>query len=424
MRKRVGTMAVKYGAYLVLPLKYEKDGILTGALEADCIAQPVTTMDLSENVKNMLRGQGEQSVGQTYRLPRERLLEQLCGGAPFSRCRVTDEGMDYSFDLLDSYVYVFHTRIAFLCLGVAFSDMQTLYAICNPGYADNDSAFVWLDGTGAAHEFSLGPWLESLCARWGLGKFHDGPGSMLLEAYTFILALTDRRFTTLEQLRQVTFNLHQMQDIGTPVEDDSEEDIRYVYAVKNPTLQAYRWGCCVASQTISYVVTDPALDFQPEMDTQAADGLPLVMLALYEKYTCLRFTQLIAQPETRKLKPMQELKRLMLRFQAFGTVAPANLSRWNNVKQIYAYLLEVCDTANAVEDIGTKVEILAQQQQELQNKRTERVVNLITVFGIVGIIGSVQGIVSALTDASQLMWGITGLTAAVLAVCFGLALRK
>lgn len=416
-------MAVKYGAYLVLPLKYEKDG-LTAALKTDCIPQPVTTMDLSENVKNMLRGQGDQSVGQTYRLPRERLLEMLCPGQAFSRCRVTDGGTDYAFDLQDSYVYVFHTRIAFLCLGVTFSDMQTLYTICNPGYADNDSDYVWVDTQEQAHPFSLGTWLEEVCARWGMHKFHDGPGSILLEAYTYILAVTDNRFTTLEQLQQVTFNLHQMQDIQLPVEDDSEADIRYVYAVKNPALKAYRWGCCVASQTISYVVTDPALELLPELQTQAADGMPLVMLALYEKYTCLRFTQLIAQPETRQMKPMQELKALMLRFQAFGTVAPANLSRWNNVKQIYAYLLEVCDTANAVEDIGTKVEILAQQQQEIQSKRTERVVNLITVFGIIGIIGSVQGIVSALTDASMLMWSITGLTAALLAVCFGLALRK
>ena len=417
-------MAVKYGAYLMLPLKYEKDGLRAAALETDCVPQPITTMDLGENVKNMLRGQGDQSVGQTYRLPRERLLTLLCGGGSYSRCLVTDGGVDYAFDLQDSFVYVFHTRVAFLCLGITFSDMQTLYTLCNPGYADNDSDYAWMDTQEQAHPFRLGTWLEEVCARWGMRKFHDGPGSILLEYYTYILAVTDSRFTTLEQLRQVTFNLHQMQDIETPMEDGSEADIRYVYAVKNPALQAYRWGCCVASQTISYVVTDPALDLLPEMQTQAADGMPLVMLALYEKYTCLRFTQLIAQPETRQPKPMQELKSLMLRFQAFGTVAPANLSRWNNVKQIYGYLLEVCDTANAVEDIGTKVEILAQQQQELQSKRSERVVNLITAFGIIGIIGSVQGIVSALTEASTLMWSITGLTAALLAVCFGLALRK
>ena len=255
-------------------------------------------------------------------------------------------------------------------------------------------------------------------------KFFDGPGSILLEAYSYILALTDQYFPTLDDLRRVTFNLHRMQNIQTPSQEESEADIRYVYAVKNPDRDAYRWGCCVASQTISYVVADPGLDFQPEMDTQAADGMPLVLLALYEKYTCLRFTELIAKPENRKLKTMRELKALMLRFRAFGTVAPANLSRWNNVKQIYGYLLEVCDTGTAVEDIGTKVEIVAEQQQEIQNKRTERVVNLITAFGAVGIVSSVQAIVQLLTDGGQLMWSVTLLTTAIMTLCFGIALRK
>jgi len=416
-------MGVKYGAYLILPLKYEEGELRLSNLEHDCHRFSVTTMDLSETVKSMLRSDDELSVGHTHKLSRETLLNKL-PGEEAQTFRVTSEGMSYTFRLLDSYLYVFHTRIAFLCLGVSFSDMQALYAICNPGHAENDSQFSWVGKEGTAHDLSFGLWLEELCGSWGLRKFFDGPASILLEDYTYILALTEKPFDTLEQLRQITFNLHQMQDIQTPVEDDSEEDIRYVYAVKNPNLGAYRWGCCIASQTISYAVADPALDFQPEMDTQAADGIPLVMLALYERYTCLRFTELIAQPDMQTMKSMQQLKQLMLRFQAFGTVAPANLSRWNNVKQIYAYLLEVFAAADAVEDISLKIDILAEQQQLIQSRRNERVVNLITIFGLVGIIASVQDIVSSLMGADNLMWSITMLTAGVLAVCCGLAMRK
>ena len=140
--------------------------------------------------------------------------------------------------------------------------------------------------------------------------------------------------------RRLPFNLHKMMPIDAPIEDMSEEDIRYVYAVKHQTFNTYRWGCCVASQTISYVVADEAMDFATERDTQADDGLPVVLLSLYEKYTCLRFTELITHLDKGQIK---HLKNLMLKFQAFGTVAPANLSRWHNVKQIYAHLLEVND---------------------------------------------------------------------------------
>ena len=72
----------------------------------------------------------------------------------------------------------------------------------------------------------------------------------------------------------------------------------------------------------------------------------------------------------------------------------------------------------------TDICILAEQQQLIQSRRNERVVNLITIFGLVGIIASVQDIVSSLMGADNLMWSITMLTAGVLAVCCGLAMRK
>ena len=114
----------------------------------------------------------------------------------------------------------------------------------------------------------------------------------------------------------------------------------------------------------------------------------------------------------------------MLKFQAFGTVTPANLSRWNNVKQIYTYLLEVGEIAAAVQDISIKINILAEQQQEIESQRSARIVNLITIFGIVGIMSSVQSIVQILSAGSDLMWSVTLLTMAVMALCVGLAMKK
>jgi len=51
----------------------------------------------------------------------------------------------------------------------------------------------------------------------------------------------------------------------------------------------------------------------------------VVLLSLYEKYACLRFTDLIAQ---RKKEQAREFKGLMRNLRAFGTVTPANLSCW------------------------------------------------------------------------------------------------
>jgi len=416
-------MRMKFGSYLVLPLKFDAEDPRLKLPERECTPFRLNTADLNENVKRMLNEKGHQSIGSAYRIPKEQLEEALCAGASPSHFKVSNEGVGHSFELLDSYLYIFHTQVAFLCLAISFSAMETLHFICNPGFAQSTASFLWLDTQGGEHPFCLERALEQLCGRWGLRKFYDG-SPMLPEIYAYILALTDQRFDTLDELQKITFNLHKMQNLDNPLEDDSEADLRYVFAAKNNLARNYRWGCCVASQTISYAVADPSMDLIREMETQGTDGLPIVMLALFARYTCLRFTDLIALPQTLNSRSIRTLKQQMLRFQAFGTVSPANLSRWNNVKQIYGYLLEVCDTTNAVQDISFKVDILNEQQQELQNRRSSRVLNLVTIFGAVGIVTSIQSIVQLLTNADQFMWTITLLTVAVMCLCFGLALRK
>jgi len=417
-------MHAKFGSYLVLQLKYDEKDFCADAIEAVAQPYPLQTMDISETVKNMLNNGGEQSVGKAYWIPRATVLESLCAKDPYAQCQVTSGENTYDFDFADAYLYVFHTRIAFLCLGLTFSCMETLYTICNPGFAQNDSQFVWKDEDGNTHPFSMDLWLEGMFSKWKLRRFYSS--SMLLESYTYILAVTDTPFASTEQLNRITYNLHCMQDPGEPIVDDSEADVRYVCAVKNAAINGYRWGCCVTSQTIAYAVahTDGEPDLLQEMDTQAADGLPIVLLALYEKYTCLRFTELIVGSESRKLRTILELKKLMLKFQAFGVVPPANLSRWDNVKRIYAYLLEVGEIGAAIQDISSKIDILVEQQQDIDQQRSSRVINLITIFGIVGIVSSVQSIAQILSDGSDLMWSITGLTMALMALCFGLAMKK
>ena len=113
----------------------------------------------------------------------------------------------------------------------------------------------------------------------------------------------------------------------------------------------------------------------------------------------------------------------MLRFQAFGTITPANLSRWHNVKQIYAYLLEVNDISTAIQDISSKVNILAEHQQENERARSETVINIITIFGIVSILASVLSIVQILSAGDVWIWTSTILTTLAMALVTLIAIR-
>ena len=409
---------VKYGAYLILPLKYNEGELDKERLSLKCPVTRVDTMDLGENIKLMFNGKNDMKVGSVYEVPVNILAESL-GGDQFS---VENNSGKFSFSLMSSYIYTFHTRVAFLCLGLDLECMEALYAIYNPGFSENNSGF-YIVKNNEELPIDFAENLEIFAGSFGMKKFFDGESSILLESYTYILALCDERFQSLEELRRKTFNLHQMVSIDTPNEDDSEEDIRYIYAVKDLSIGGYRWGICVSSQTISYAVADPDMDFISEMNAQSKDGMPLVLLALYEKYTCLRFTELIAGISKKKSQQLKELKDIMLKFRAFGTISPANVSRWNNVRQILAYLQEVCGIDHAIEDISSKLNILTEQQKEIEQSRSDLIMNLITIFGIVSILASVQSIIQILCDGNVIIWTGTILTTGILAVVFGLALR-
>lgn len=416
---------IRYGSFILIPLKY--DALVPGQIEQIGAYRPLTTMDLNENIKAMLDRTNEAAVGARYAVERAALTGSLGGAADPAQVkgfRVTADGKAWTFDLHDGWLYVFHTQVAFLCLSLSFGDMEALKAICNPGSAHNAAAFDWLDARGEAHPFSMEEWLGAIGAPLGLRKFFDGPSSYLLDAYTYIFALTPQRFETLEEMQRITFQLHKMLPPDATLEDTAEEDIRYVYAVREQVLRTYRWGCCVASQTISYVTADAGMDFAAEQAAQAEDGLPVVLLSLYEKYTCLRFTERITHLDKGRSRELKALKDMMLRFQAFGTVTPANLSRWHNVKQIYANLLEVNDIAAAVQDISSKLTILTEHQQAIERSRSETVVNIITLFGIVSILASVLSIVQILGGGDRLIWASTILTTAALALITVLALRN
>ena len=418
---RSGTV---YGSFLIVPLKYDPASFDRRSLER--ISRPVvmTTMDLNENIKAMLSPSGKAAVGSGYTIPAEVLaapLDSAAGAAGSLALRVSDGEKTFPFTLNDSWLYIFHTRVAFLCLSLSLPGMETLKTICNPGWADNPAVFSRQTQGGQWLPFSVEQWLSDLLTPLGLRKFFDGDSSYLLDAYTYTFAVVPHWFDSLEQIRQITFNLHKMMPPEAPMEDAAEEDVRYVYAAKDQRQKAYRWGCCVTSQTISYVVAEETMDLDAQRERQSADGLPVVLLALYEKYTCLRFTELIARMQKTEIR---ELKELMLNFQAFGTVTPANLSRWHNVKQIYANLLEVSDIPTAIRDIGGKLDILSARQEAIERSRSETVINLITLFGIVSILASVLSIVQILSDGDVLIWVSTILTTVMLALVTALAILR
>lgn len=411
-----------FGSYLILPLKYD-DTPNKAYINQTFKPFVLRTQDIGENVKDLINRQGSGNIGQAYRISGSVLEKELLGST-YERLSVRKDQHEGVFSFLDSYLYVFHTKVAFLCVGIRYQDLMTLYNICNPGYTKFRSVFLGHRADGIARHFSLERALGAFAEKCGLSNFFDDNSPAIVEAYVYTLALLPGRFPNIEVMRQATFNLHLMEDLNHPAEDESEHDLRYVYAVKDQELGSYSWGCCVSSQTISYVNGDPSMNLKQAMTVQARDGLPIVMIALYEKFTCLRFTELLRKSGERDKQKLEALKKMMLEFKAYGTVDPSNLSRWHNVKQIYGSLLSVNETANAIQDIDNKLKILAEQQQDAEQQKSDTVFGIISVFGVVSIVDSMLAIVQSLSGGQTLDYVTVGGTLASLAVVIAITLRK
>lgn len=390
----------RLGTFLVIPLKYGPGGVDEQWLAQTASKQPrrLPTMDLTETVKELLDPHAPAHVGVRWEFSRETLIRTLFDGEADGCCRFyvlenpQAEDKTCMFDFHSAYLYVFHTQMALLCVGIRYTNIDTLLRICNPGFSENSADYRFEDSQGRLHPFRLDRQLAAFCAGAGLEAFFPGSPSLLLDANTFNLAVVPRRFRDLETMRCVTFNLHRVVPLDCDIDDESEDDVRYVYSVRNQMLNSYRWGCCVSSQTLSYVVADEHMDLDGELLTHAEDGLPLLAIALYEKYTCLRFTQLITAKEAKGGKRgryLRRLKQMMLEFQAYGTVAPANVSRWYNVKLIYQYTVETNGIPDAIGDIQNKLDILVERQREEEDARNNTVAWVLTLFGIVSILEAI-----------------------------------
>jgi len=126
------------------------------------------------------------------------------------------------------------------------------------------------------------------------------------------------------------------------------------------------------------------------------------LLALYQKFTCLRFKELISIADRKKSKRLKLLKKQLLEFQAYGTITPANISRWHNIKQTYKHVLETNEIPQAIDDISITLNLLSERQKEIETAKSDAIMGLITIFSIVSIPSSIIGLMDVLMGGNSL----------------------
>ena len=106
----------RFGSYLILPFQFEENGFNSTWADKTLVPKDITTVDLNEIVRSMMSKGGHMSIGNCWMVPsgvlfREMPDSPLCGEQ--TSFYVDTENCSKSFSLTDSWLYVFHSRVAF-----------------------------------------------------------------------------------------------------------------------------------------------------------------------------------------------------------------------------------------------------------------------------------------------------------------------
>ena len=244
---------------------------------------------------------------------------------------------------------------------------------------------------------------------------------IIRESYLFNAAFVDRRVDELPEIDQATFNVHKILGVDEDIIYESETDIAYTYGARDVENRTYRWGCCIASQSISFVYgpgnsnydakTKKAIrsanDFTvEEMILAAEDDLLLTILALYQRYTCMMLSETIQnrlRGEGSRQKTIRELKSEVLRFKSYDTITPFQISRWNNVCDTYSYLLEMNGVSEALDNVAENINLINEEMERIDNQRQDYFATVIAIFGLTSIVASVQQIADYLIQGEPVV---------------------
>lgn len=417
------------GLYIILPLRYQGSFQSTTVDKEDPELPELTfdTSDFTELLSVKCRnGNFVKRFSVNSKL--QETIEAWNGKAETSK----------KYEIDDLQLFIFNNGIAFITVYLSYKnkDVNQIYKFIDPGYVQESN-----DKKKSVQEVLLESLEEKVFGlvqkkmKITLSWFIQDENSrkyIIKEAYRLNIASLPKRFEDNEIPKRIAYNGHRLVDVTRDFEDVSEMDVEYATGAKDVEDEHYGWACAITSQEISYAYGPGQGKTEPRDENglweRSEDDLLLTMIVMYQKYTCMIFNEKIHQrftSEERRLKgeaSLRDLKREALEFISYGTLAPAQISRWNNVCETYRSLQKQNGVNEALEEISQKITLLNEEQDRIDGERESRVSMIITAFGLISIIAAALQTLDYISTGNPLM--IAGfLVTCVAMILFFLALR-
>lgn len=398
------------GLYIILPLRYQGSfqSITVDKEDPELPELTFDTIDFTELLSVKCRnGNFVKRVSVNSKL--QETVEAWNGKAETSK--------KYQID--DLQFFIFNNGIAFITVYLSYKnkDVNQIYKFINPGYVQesNDKEKSVQDVLLESLEekvFGLVQKKMKITLSWFI-QDKTSRKYIIKEAYRLNIASLPKRFENNEIPKRIAYNGHRLVDVTRDFEDVSEMDVEYATGAKDVEDEHYGWACAITSQEISYAYGPKLGKMEPRdkngLWVRSEDDLLLTMIVMYQKYTCMIFNERIHQRfigESSRLKreeSLRNLKREALEFISYGTLAPSQVSRWNNVCETYRSLQKQNGVNELLEEISQKITLLNEEQDRIDGERESRVSMIITVFGLVSIISATLQMLDYISTGRPLM---------------------
>ena len=398
------------GLYIILPLRYQGSfqSITVNKKDPELPELTFDTIDFTELLSVKCRnGNFVKRVSVNSKL--QETVEAWNGKAETSK--------KYQID--DLQFFIFNNGIAFITVYLSYKnkDVNQIYKFINPGYVQesNDKEKSVQDVLLESLEekvFGLVQKKMKITLSWFI-QDKTSRKYIIKEAYRLNIASLPKRFENNEIPKRIAYNGHRLVDVTRDFEDVSEMDVEYATGAKDVEDEHYGWACAITSQEISYAYGPKLGKMEPRdkngLWVRSEDDLLLTMIVMYQKYTCMIFNERIHQRfigESSRLKreeSLRNLKREALEFISYGTLAPSQISRWNNVCETYRSLQKQNGVNELLEEISQKITLLNEEQDRIDGERESRVSMIITVFGLVSIISATLQMLDYISTGRPLM---------------------
>lgn len=212
-------------------------------------------------------------------------------------------------------------------------------------------------------------------------------------------------------------NLRQAESLGAPTYKNIDPSLSfYTHASVShfDNKQVIRWGLYTLFEHTTEIIFDPvpkdetsAQDYCPieainlNSNNREDNYLPFLLIALYERYSYLFFTELLSEVTDGINSDSQWLEEQMLHLRAFGIIMPHDMSPYSNVNVFLSRQREIYDIPATLDLIENKINIVKHAKDEIQEERNNRLERFLTIFGIVSILCDSIGLVGLLMPDVQ-----------------------